>query len=346
VLLPVAVLQLAWSDAVIRWLWCLGLGAETALLVVDLQRALRPFGGLRWWQWAAFALLFQRCIAQNLTHGQLSLWVGACMLRGVVLLQERRDVRGGVWLGVAAALKLTPFLFAVALPFMRRGRAAAVTAIVALGLVYLLPWPLLGGEHWRHVGDFHRAMIAPLLGPGEGPAGGVLEFRAGANVGGTFDYLLQPRPFDVDGRRQNVLDVSDGVLRAVKLGWSALLLALLGLMCWRARRLPDPRRLAVEASAVMLAIALFSPLTRVYHLAGALLPFALFCRGPGRPGRRRRDWLWWITAFALLFCLTLRQRRLLGETWWRALDAGGALHFALVGLLVWLALADHREPRP
>jgi hypothetical protein len=267
------------------------------------------------------------------------------MLRGVVLVQGRRELRGGVWLGVAAALKLTPILFAVVLPFLRRGRAAAVAAATAIGLVFLVPWPLFGSEHWRHLGDFHRAMIAPALDAGDGPAGSVLEFRAGANVSGTFDYLLQARPADADGNRRNVLDLTDGALRAVKLCWSVLLLSLLGTMCWRARRLEDRRRLAVEAGAVMLAIALFSPLTRVYHLAGALLPFALFCRGPGRPGNRRRDWLWWFTAFALLLCLTLRQRRLLGEAAWRALDAGGALHFALVALLAWLALA-HRGEEP
>jgi hypothetical protein len=71
-----------------------------------------------------------------------------------------------------------------------------------------------------------------------------------------------------------------------------------------------------------------------------MLPFALFCRGP----RRGRDVLWWATALAVLFALTLRQRWLLGETLWRSLDGGGLLHFALVGMLVWL-LRESRSPR-
>jgi hypothetical protein len=78
-------------------------------------------------------------------------------------------------------------------------------------------------------------------------------------------------------------------------------------------------------------MALLSPLTRVYHLAAAMLPGLLFCTGP-----RRRDWLWWSVALGLAFSMPLRQKNLLGETLWRALDDYGLLHFALVGLCVWL----------
>ena len=36
------------------------------------------------------AFLFHRCIAQNLTHGQLSLWIGAFALRGCLRLLQGR----------------------------------------------------------------------------------------------------------------------------------------------------------------------------------------------------------------------------------------------------------------
>src|SRR5262249_44088242 len=114
--LPFAALLAFGSDAVARWLWCGGLGVATALLAVDLRTAMRAAGGLSPWRWLAFGVLFQRCVAQNLTHGQLSLWVGVCMLRGVVHLQQGRDGRAGSWLGMAAALKLTPVAFVLALP--------------------------------------------------------------------------------------------------------------------------------------------------------------------------------------------------------------------------------------
>jgi hypothetical protein len=79
-------------------------------------------------------------------------------------------------------------------------------------------------------------------------------------------------------------------------------------------------------------MAFFSPLVRVYHLAAALVPAVLFCRGP----REGRDWLWFASAAAVLFAMTLRQRNLLGDHLWRVLDLGGLLHFGLIGMLVWL----------
>jgi hypothetical protein len=129
-------------------------------------------------------------------------------------------------------------------------------------------------------------------------------------------------------------------LSVVKAAWLAAILAVLILWGLRARRLPAARRLAEQSAAVMLAVVFASPLTRVYHLAGALLPGALFCRGP----HGRRDGLWWATAAALLLSMTLRQRNLLGETWWRALDLGGLLHFALVASAVWLCAACRSTP--
>jgi hypothetical protein len=330
-LLPFVALQWVLDDAAIRWLWCAGLGAATALLLGDLARAMAYAGGLRWWQWLAFGVLFQRCIAQNLTHGQLSLWVGVLLLRGVVLLQAGRDREGGAWLGLAAALKLTPFLFALALPVMGRTRAATAMLTAAAIAVFALPWPFCGtADHARHLGDCWRAMVAPSLGGTDG--GAALQYGAGPSVTGTLDYLLQARPVDRDGRTVNVLDLGDGALRAAKLAWSALLGVLLLLLFVRARRREEAVRLPLQASAVMLAMALFSPLTRVYHLAGAVLPFAWFCRGP----RARGDLLWWLTAAAFLFAMTLRQKKLLGETLWRAFDHGGLLHFATLGLLCWL----------
>ncbi|MBM4061466.1 MAG: DUF2029 domain-containing protein, partial [Planctomycetes bacterium] len=167
VALPFAALQAALPDGPIRWLYCLLLGLGTALLLGDLARALRPFGGLRWWQWLAFGLLFQRCIAQNLTHGQLSLWVGTCVARGVVLLQRGSDRAAGVAFGLAAALKLTPLLFLLALPCMRRPRAALAMAMTVAVAWFVAPWPFCGAaEHLRHFGDFGRTVAGSLVARG------------------------------------------------------------------------------------------------------------------------------------------------------------------------------------
>jgi hypothetical protein len=77
---------------------------------------------------------------------------------------------------------------------------------------------------------------------------------------------------------------------------------------------------------------LFAPLLRTYHLAAAIVPFVLFCRGP----RGKRDVLWLAAAAVFLFTLTLRQKKLLGETLWRTLDGGASLHLGLVLMILWL----------
>ncbi|HEX5050815.1 MAG TPA: glycosyltransferase 87 family protein [Planctomycetota bacterium] len=338
--LPFVALDAVFGDAGSRWVWSLLLGLGTALLLRDTSRALRAFGGLRWWQWLAFGVLFQRCLAQNLTHGQLSLLVGVFVAGGVVHLQQQRDRRAGAWFAIAAALKLTPVLFLPALPLMRRPRAAAAMLVATAAAVLLVPLPFCGlAEHLRHLGDFWRT-VSGVLSPA-GPTG-QMSMHAGPSISGTLDYLLQPTPFDLDGHTVNVLSLGDSSLRLVKLAWSAFVGGLLLAWFWLARRHPEPQRLALQSAAVMLAMLFFTPLVRVLHLATAMLPFALFCRGP----RDRRDGLWWAVATAMLFAMTLRQKNLIGATLWRTLDGGGLLHFALVAMLIWLVRATRYTAPP
>ena len=336
--LPFAGLQAVLDDTAIRWLYCVLLGAGAASIVLDTMRFVRPLGGLRAWQWLAFGLLFQRCLAQNMTHGQLSLFVAVGVARGTVELQRGRDGRAGVWLALAAALKITPGLFLLALLPMRRPRAAAVMAAVAAAAILLVPWPFCGtDEHLRHLSGLGHVLTGSITDP---DSVSIVQHYGGPGIRGTLDYLLQPRALDPAGNTTNFIALSDGALLAVKLAWSALIAAVLAAWFFAVRARPDPIRIAHQAAATMLAMSLFSPLLRVYHLSAAMLAFALFCRGP----RGRRDVLWSTTALGLLFAMTLRQRNLLGEALWRALDVGGLLHFALIGLLVWLWLDARKGP--
>lgn len=337
VALPFAALDALFGDRTIRWLWSLGLGLATAWLLRAVARAMQPFGGLAWWQWLAFGVLFQRCIAQNLTHGQLSLWVGALATAGIVALQRRHDGRAGILLGLAAALKITPLLFVVALPLMRRPRAALTMLGTVAVLVLLLPWPFAGtGEHLRHLAEFGRAAFASVY---DAQNAAIVREHAGPSVKGALDYLLQPVPFDREGHLAAIADLGDGTLRIVELGWSLALAAMLAIWFARARGADDERRLAEQSAAVLLATVFFAPLVRTYHLAVLALPFARFCRGPCHRGR---DPLWWLVTAGLLITLTLRQKNLLGEWLWRTLDAGAPLHLALIGLTVW-CLRDARS---
>jgi hypothetical protein len=329
-LLPFVAMEQWLDEPTIRWIWCLGLGVATALVLRLTAIAVHPFGGLSLWRWVLFGVLYQRCIAQNLTHGQMSLWVAALMIHGAVLLQVRRDWTAGLLLGAAAALKLTPLLFVPVLLLAARPRAALTAFAAFLALVYLVPVPFLGlEEHVRVLRDFHRTTFAPLL--ADEPM--ALVFTAPSHsIQGTIPYLLQPLPMDEEGYTANLLSLSPETVRIVKLCWSAGIGLVLAAWVWAGRRLPSPLRMVHIAAATMMAIAFFSPLTRVYHLAGALLPFALFCRGP----RRLFDPIWWAIAFCSLISLSLRQRKWIGEDLWRAIETHGVLHFTMVAMCLWL----------
>lgn len=336
--LPFVLLDGLLGDTGARVAWSLSLGLATVWLLRSLAAAAAGVGGLRPWQWLCFGVLFQRCIAQNLTHGQLSLWVGTLVTAGIADLVRGRPTRGGVWLGLATALKVTPGLFLLALPLMGRSRAALAMALTTATVVLVLPWPFCGtAGHLRHLQDFWHTATASVTTP---ESSAIVQSYAGPNLNGALDYLLQPRPLDREGHTVNLFAVDDATLRGAKLLWAAALGGLLLAWFLRARALADPARLAQQAGAVVLAMNLFAPLLRVYHLAAALVPFALFCRGPAS----RRDVLWWLAAGGLLLAMTARQKKLLGETLWRAFDGGAFLHVAIVLLIVW-SWREVRGPR-
>lgn len=339
VALPFQLLDQLFGDAGARWVWCAGMGVATALLLRALIAILDHLGGLRPLQWAAFGLLFQRILAQNCSHGQLSLWVGALIAMGVLSLIRRRDYVGGIWLGVASALKLTPGLFLPALPLMRRPAAAVVMGLTIALSVLVLPIVFWGWEeHVRQLQAFLASALQIFAEPRQAPI--VVEYP-GPSIRGTLDYLLQAR--EAGGIHVNVLDLGDGALAFTRLCYSA---ALGGVLLWWFRfagRHAAARALIERAAVVTMAFTFFSPLTRTYHLSAILLPCAMFCRGP----RSSRDLLWMFTATCFLLTQTLRQKNLIGETAWRLLDISCAHHVALLAMLAWLIRQSRRElPAP
>ena len=361
-LLPLVALDAVLPTSWLRVLWALGLAACFVLICRDLDRISRSVRSARsaiWLLWIVYFALFARFFSTNFTHNQLSLWIGWFVLAGAVATAERRPLRGGLLLGTAAALKLTPILLLALLPFMARLRAAWVMAGSVLLLVFVVPVPFLGmAEHTRHLQQLYEAVVTRAV-PHDG--GGATAFTLGrsGSLYGTWHYVLQA-------------DVDDGVHfaslspRTVEWILNGLRAALLALFAWgflRAGRIgtigdaprassstaASDRWIAMHRLALgMLAMALFAPLTRTYHLAAAALPAWLFIwSAPGWPGRswRRREhathstptpWLWWATAACLAFAMTLRQKSLLGRELWLALDQIGMLHFGLLGMSLWL----------
>ena len=337
VALPFQLLEGVLGVVATRWVWSAGMGVATALLLRALVELIDHVGGLRPLQWAAFGLLFQRILAQSCAHGQLSLWGGALIAMGVLALVRGRGRASGVLLGLAAALKLTPGLFLPALCLMRKPVAASAMLVTMAAAVLVLPIPFWGwGEHLRQLDDFFASTFTIFATPEQAP---IVDDYPGPSVRGTLDYLLQAR--ETTAIHVNVVDLSDGALAAVRACYSVL---LAGVLLWWFRfagRFGPERALIERAAVVTLAFSFFAPLTRTYHLAAALLPCAMFCRGP----RGARDALWMFGAVGFLSTQTLRQKSLMGEAAWRFLDLSCAHHLALLAVMAWLMRESRRELR-
>ena len=86
----------------------------------------------RWLAIFAIAMLLNlRYTIAPLQHQQFDLVIAACVVTGGMLLGRGRDRWAGVWLGIAAAMKCTPLIFAPYLIWRRK--------FVAAGL--LVAWP-------------------------------------------------------------------------------------------------------------------------------------------------------------------------------------------------------------
>lgn len=142
----------------------ISLAALVAICVSSLGMA-----GLRWRDQAipaglalAGLAVFSNPVTRNLALGQINVVLTALVLLDVAFL--RRTRWHGLLIGLAAAVKLVPFLFVVYLVLVGR-RRAALTASATFGGAALLGLLLEPGQSWlfwtRHMFDPTRVGSAP-----------------------------------------------------------------------------------------------------------------------------------------------------------------------------------------
>jgi len=79
-----------------------------------------------------------------------------------LIVRERRDVSGGVLLGLAASIKVLPGLFGVYLLCRRQWRAAGAMALGGVLFTVLIPVALWGPrEAWQRHREWYREVVAP-----------------------------------------------------------------------------------------------------------------------------------------------------------------------------------------
>jgi len=240
-------------------------------------------------------ILCYRFILGNFDHLQVNIVIFTSALAGLYWHARDRNVRGGIALGFAAALKVMPIVFVPYLLYRRR-YAVATTAAVSAAAFSLSPILVYGWPRFVEYIAAWRAAIAPGWGVG----------KMNQSVFAMFDrYIGQPVP---PWRAPALAVLPESGHPAVAIASAAALIVItaMALYLFRGREAPDSPASLVEYSVVFIVSALFGPLAWKAYLVVLALPCMLLVRFIREP--------------------------LLAPTQHRVLLAALALYFVLAGL--------------
>lgn len=279
-----------------------------------------------------------------LTHRQTDLIIAALLITGIAQIAAGRFGRSAVWIGLAAAFKATPLLFAPYLLWRRQWSAAVLLVIVFIA-VNLLPdivhRPDDGGVWFTHwISRYVRPITQPDYDPGDwqnalndnqSMAATVRRWFA-TRLGGASDgynAINLPGPKDT------------ATIRRIFLLGTALVLIPVCIVFWRRRTgypplvsPPDPR--LIECSVVMLLMLIFSPNSSPAHFCIMLLPACCAARVVMGGRDRLVRFLFAMAVICAVFSIHVRlPGSLHGEQFllWLGIDLFAAL------FLMWACLA-------
>ena len=309
------------------WVACASL---TVWLVTGRARGqhpvltLLPTLGVVFWIWDTYLL------------GQPALLLLALVLGAAALLRSGRPALAGALVGTAAAIKAYPALVLPYLVYRRRWKAAAAAA--AALVVWLIALPLLLRPPRMVVSDLVTWTRGVALSYGESSIA-QRSLRAysyrNQSIFGVTGRLLRAIPADAEADTEwtvNVARLSFPASNALLATAVAGLLLLFVLALPRGRpQAPLPE--ALEWGALLLLVAMVSPLSFNYSFAWMLFPLgaaagAMVEAPPGSP--RRRRWAWVLGASLGVQALALPFRR--------GAQAYGNVFFSALILFVALAL--------
>jgi hypothetical protein len=251
----------------------------------------------------AAALLGAACglpyLHNCLAHQQTDLVIGALLLGGCLLLGRGRSLRAATCLGLAAAIKCTPLLWAPYLVWRRRPAAAAWLVAVALGVNFLpdLVSTSPAGRPW--LAEYGARYLRPLTAAGhvvgswgseiiynQSLAGAGQRWLATSWEWGATTCTVQPRPAPVGPLALRGLVYAVGALLVSAAAWAC------GRPIRSARDEPGDAgggetpvgRHGLECGVVLLLMLLLSPMSSKAHFGVLILPG--FCLARAAPASR------------------------------------------------------------
>jgi Glycosyltransferase family 87 len=219
-----------------------------------------------------------------LSHQQFDVIIAGTILFGCLQLSKAKDINGGILLGVAAACKLTPLLF---LPYLiYRFRWKAIMAFV-VGFLFcnFIPDIILGlpPEGKPRPMIFVERFLAPMTKPDFVPGTWGSEIIYNQSLAGTGKRFTQTHIETKEGKYSVIIEPDNAQSPKVKPILMGLVLfgTAMTLFCWGWPGNPSnlnttaTPQFALEASMILCAMLLLSPMSSKAHFGILILP--AFC---------------------------------------------------------------------
>jgi hypothetical protein len=328
----------SWSERAARMGWF----ALNIASIVGLARAAwLCAGGLMAWKTrrdgkvaALGAICVSPYILNALAHQQVDVFISFLIVTGCLACLRGRSLSGAVLIGLAAACKGPPLLFAGYFIWRRNWRAAGLIVLVAIG-ANLMPDLLIAPPdgQLRLVAWIDKFAV-PAFTHRLGSWNGISTYNQ--SLSGTtqrmFTTSLQATPEGLD----YVADVRPAPETLVKLVGYGLMLALAALsivsglrgQALARDRAGTPSHTALEFSAMSLLTLLMSPMTDLAHMGSTLLP--VFCLARLTTTGSRRIIV--ATLTAAVVCGLAVNKDLVGRTAYDAFLWGGIATYGMLAL--------------
>jgi hypothetical protein len=251
-----------------------------------------------------------RFLLNALSHLQTDLLIAALVMAGCLALRENRGFLAATWIGIAAAIKCTPILFAPYLAWRGKWLAALWLVAVAVGLNFLpdLVHPPPSGGSWA--AEWYTCYLRPIGQENYVPGTWYTDIYNNQSLGGAvkraFTLTLKLTAEGI-GVVRTKSAFSPRALREITLLLYAMAVLPSVYAMWRRRRAPGPPRAephadALEFGIIFLLMLLLSPNSSRAHFGVMLLPAFCVGRIAMAQGDRAAWALFALATFVSLLC--------------------------------------------
>ena len=237
--------------AAVVWQWTKY--AALALIFVMAWRLAAAVRPLPPWLKVLSVVLSLRFIHSDLSHGNINIYVCLFIVLAAWWIARGRPLAGGLVIGLAACVKLTPALWVVLLAYQRRWRAllgAGLGIVLAIEVVPLLV--LSPGQNHTLILQWHEHVVTSFLKDGRISSVGMNQSMAALT-----NRLLGRTDLIEDEPPIHVVKLDNHTIKWVQRAIGVALLAVLAWVC----RPTNPRQRGNDQQAFLLDWALVAPFT-------------------------------------------------------------------------------------